>query len=136
MTDTTASSPLSGNVLLYSKPEPLSFELHGALGADPVENPYGFVAETNLVPLMVTEFGGISLVPGGHGGHGEPGKDGQPGEDGVVAGDRLDVPLLEGDEAAGVVGGPDRDDLGGTPDEVVRDPKVIEIYLGGEFELA
>ena len=62
MTDTTAASPLSGNVLLYSKPEPLSVELHGALGADPVEKPYGFVAQTNLVPLMVTEFAPAALT--------------------------------------------------------------------------
>ncbi|HZV83674.1 MAG TPA: SapC family protein, partial [Brevundimonas sp.] len=62
MTDTTAASPLSGNVLLYSKPEPLSVDLHGALGADPVEKPYAFVAQTNLVPLMVTEFAPAALT--------------------------------------------------------------------------
>lgn len=61
MTDTTADSPLSGTVLFYSKPEPLSAELHGGLGADPVERPYGFVAQTNLVPVMVTEFAPAAL---------------------------------------------------------------------------
>lgn len=61
MTDTTAASPLSGNVLLYSKPEPLSLDLHGALGADAVEKPYGFVSQTNLVPVMVTEFAPAAL---------------------------------------------------------------------------
>lgn len=61
MTDTTANAALSGNVLFYSKPEPLSVEAHGALGVDPVEKPYAFVAQTNLVPLTVTEFAPAAL---------------------------------------------------------------------------
>ena len=56
MTDTTSTAALSGNVLFYGKPEPLSVEAHGALGVDAVAKPYGFVAQTNLVPLTVTEF--------------------------------------------------------------------------------
>ena len=61
MTDTTSTAALSGNVLFYGKPEPLSVEAHGALGVDPVEKPYGFVAQTNLVPLTVTEFAPAAL---------------------------------------------------------------------------
>ena len=61
MTDTTSSAALSGNVLFYGKPEPLSVEAHGTLGVDPVEKPYGFVAKTNLVPLTVTEFAPAAL---------------------------------------------------------------------------
>lgn len=61
MTDTTANAALSGNVLFYSQPEPVSLEAHGALGVDPVEKPYGFVARSNLVPLTVTEFAPASL---------------------------------------------------------------------------
>ena len=63
MTDTTATAQagLSGNVLFYGKPEPLSVEAHGALGVDPVEKPYGFVSQTNLVPLTVTEFAPAAL---------------------------------------------------------------------------
>ena len=61
MTDTTSSAALSGNVLFYGKPEPLSVEAHSALGVDPVEKPYGFVAQTNLVPLTVTEFAPAAL---------------------------------------------------------------------------
>lgn len=38
MTDTTSTAGLSGNVLFYGKPEPLSVEAHGTLGVDPVEN--------------------------------------------------------------------------------------------------
>lgn len=58
MTDTTirADAELAGNVLFYSQPEPLSAELHGSLGVNPVDKPYAFVAQSNVVPLTVTEF--------------------------------------------------------------------------------
>ncbi len=64
MTDTTAAnaSPLSGNVLFYGKPEPLSADAHGKLGVDPVEQPYAFVAGANIVPLTVTEFAPAALT--------------------------------------------------------------------------
>ena len=63
MTDTTAAnaSPLSGNVLFYGKPEPLSIEAHSGLGVDPVDQPYSFAASTNIVPLTVTEFAPSAL---------------------------------------------------------------------------
>ncbi len=47
---------LTGNVLFYSKPEPLSIEAHGKLGIKTLDNPYAFMAQTNMVPLTVTEF--------------------------------------------------------------------------------
>lgn len=63
MTDTTtqASGPLSGNVLFYSQPEPLSADVHGKLGVTPADKPYAFVAQTNIVPLTVTEFAPAAL---------------------------------------------------------------------------
>ena len=62
MTDTTAQNAgLSGNVLFYSQPEPLSVEAHGKLGVDPVDKPYAFAGVTNLVPLTVTEFAPATL---------------------------------------------------------------------------
>ncbi len=63
MTDTTAAnaSPLSGNVLFYGKPEPLSIEAHSKLGVDAVDQPYKFAASTNIVPLTVTEFAPSAL---------------------------------------------------------------------------
>ncbi|GAA0616208.1 SapC family protein [Brevundimonas kwangchunensis] len=61
MTDTTASAGLTGNVLFYNQPEPLSVELHGKLGANPVDHPYAFVGKTHLVPLTVTEFAPAAL---------------------------------------------------------------------------
>jgi hypothetical protein len=63
MTDATAqlAGQLSGNVLFYSQPEPLSVEAHGKLGVNPSEKPYAFVAQTNVVPLTVTEFAPAAL---------------------------------------------------------------------------
>ena len=62
MTDTTAQNAgLTGNVLFYGQPEPLSAEAHGTLGVNPVEKPYAFAGVTNLVPLTVTEFAPAAL---------------------------------------------------------------------------
>lgn len=52
---------LTGNVLFYSKPEPLSAEAHGKLGVNSLKNPYAFVGQTNMVPLTVTEFSPAAL---------------------------------------------------------------------------
>ncbi|MFI4975756.1 MAG: SapC family protein [Caulobacterales bacterium] len=51
-----ATGELSGNVLFYSKPEPLSREQHGKLGLRRMDKPFGFAAATHIVPLTVTEF--------------------------------------------------------------------------------
>ncbi|CAN5152804.1 SapC family protein [soil metagenome] len=63
MTDTTAPTEglLAGTVLFYSKPEPLSVEAHGKLGANPIDKPYAFVGKTHVVPLTVTEFAPAAL---------------------------------------------------------------------------
>lgn len=51
------SPELTGNVLFYQKPEPLSSDLHGALGVRQIEQPFGFLRRAHAVPLTVTEFG-------------------------------------------------------------------------------
>jgi hypothetical protein len=63
MTDTVdfAQAQLSGEVLFYSRPEPLSKEAHGTLGLKTIEAPYAFTAKSHLVPLTVTEFGPAAL---------------------------------------------------------------------------
>ncbi len=63
MTDTTNSpeAVLDGNVLFYSNPEPLSSDLHGKLGVNPVDKPYAFVGTSHVVPLTVTEFAPAAL---------------------------------------------------------------------------
>ena len=58
----TAQDPqLSGNVLFYSQPEPLSKEAHAKLGVKRVDNPFSFAGATHVVPLTVTEFGQACL---------------------------------------------------------------------------
>jgi hypothetical protein len=47
---------LTGNVLFYSKPEPLSREAHGKLGLKRLDRPFSFAAGSNVVPITVSEF--------------------------------------------------------------------------------
>jgi len=47
---------LTGEVLLYTKPEPLSKELHGALGVKQTDTPFAFAKAAHVAPLTVTEF--------------------------------------------------------------------------------
>ena len=60
-TQLPGDAALSGNVLFYTKPEPLSVEAHGKLGVNTLDNPYAFVGQTNMVPLTVTEFAPAAL---------------------------------------------------------------------------
>jgi hypothetical protein len=59
MAETTVSTPageISGNVLFYSRPEPLSVQLHGKLGVKRMDGPFSFAASGHAVPLTVGEF--------------------------------------------------------------------------------
>ena len=47
---------LSGNVLFYSSPEPLSKEAHANLGLRRLDRPFAFAAGAQAAPLTVTEF--------------------------------------------------------------------------------
>lgn len=51
-----ADGQLSGNVLFYGRPEPLSNETHGKLGLRRIDRPFAFAAGAQAVPLTVTEF--------------------------------------------------------------------------------
>ena len=55
------TSPISGNVLFYSNPEPLSSETHGKIGLRRTDSPFAFAAKSQIVPLTVTEFTLASL---------------------------------------------------------------------------
>lgn len=57
----TGAPALSGNVPMYSKPEPLNPQTHGDLGMVSSDAPFAFAFATNAVPLQVTEFGPASL---------------------------------------------------------------------------
>lgn len=54
----TAPQPeIEGNMLFYKKPELLNLQTHKGLGITPVkEQPFGFLRETQLVPITVSEF--------------------------------------------------------------------------------
>jgi hypothetical protein len=58
MTTTQQMPPgqLSGNVLFYSKPEPLAKELHSKLGVKRMDGPFGFARTGHAIPLTVGEF--------------------------------------------------------------------------------
>jgi hypothetical protein len=58
METTTApvSGEITGVVLFYKKPEPLSPELHGNLGVKSTDTPFLFAKEGHAVPLTVGEF--------------------------------------------------------------------------------
>lgn len=59
---TVAGAPqLSGNVLFYNRPEPLTKEAHGRLGVKRSDTPYAFARSSNVIPLMVTEFSPAAL---------------------------------------------------------------------------
>lgn len=60
-TQVSGGAQLSGNVLFYTKPEPLNPQLHGKLGVNRADKPFGFVAQSHLVPLTVTEFAPAAL---------------------------------------------------------------------------
>lgn len=48
---------LSGQVLFYKDPQPLSAEEHGGLGVKQIQQPFGFLREAHAIPVTVTEFG-------------------------------------------------------------------------------
>ena len=50
-------SQLSGQVLFYSNPQPLSAEKHAGLGLKQIEKPFSFLGKAHAVPLTVQEFG-------------------------------------------------------------------------------
>lgn len=54
---TAGSAALSGQVLFYQNPQPLSAEEHGGLGVKQIPQPFGFLRQAHAVPVTVTEFG-------------------------------------------------------------------------------
>ena len=56
----TGAPPLTGNVLFYQQPEPLSVEAHSHLGVKQIAQPFAFLAAAHAVPVTVTEFGMVA----------------------------------------------------------------------------
>ena len=48
---------LTGRVLFYNKPEPLSLEAHRNLGVKRLDSPFTFLRTAHAVPVTVSEFG-------------------------------------------------------------------------------
>lgn len=48
---------VSGNVLMYGKPVPLSKDAHGKMGVSPTKSPFEFMAKSHFMPLTAPEFG-------------------------------------------------------------------------------
>jgi hypothetical protein len=53
----TPPGQITGQVMFYSRPEPLSVEAHGTLGFKPMEAPFAFAAGAHIMPVQVSEFG-------------------------------------------------------------------------------
>ncbi len=53
---TNMSGGIAGEVLFYSKPEPLNNETHGKIGLRRVDRPFLFAQGSQVAPLTVTEF--------------------------------------------------------------------------------
>ncbi len=55
---TGANQPdLTGQVLFYKRPEPLSLERHRGLGVKQIPAPFSFLKSAHAVPITVSEFG-------------------------------------------------------------------------------
>ncbi|MEL7129520.1 MAG: SapC family protein [Pseudomonadota bacterium] len=52
---------VTGNVLFYRNPEPLSAQRHGGLGVKQIDQPFAFLRTAHAVPVTVTEFGMASV---------------------------------------------------------------------------
>jgi hypothetical protein len=52
----TPAGEISGNVLFYSRPEPLAPELHAKLGVKRMDGPFKFAKAGHAIPLTVGEF--------------------------------------------------------------------------------
>lgn len=61
METTQPAGGISGNVLFYNAPEPLSREQHAKLALVHKDKPYGFALSGTAVPLAVTEFAPAGL---------------------------------------------------------------------------
>jgi hypothetical protein len=59
---TPATAGISGNVLFYQQPEPLSPELHGKIGVKNMDGPFGFAKVGHAIPLTVGEFPTAALT--------------------------------------------------------------------------
>lgn len=55
--DPVLGSPVTGQVLFYTQPEPLDINRHGNLGMMATDRPFRFAAKQHFIPLHAGEFG-------------------------------------------------------------------------------
>lgn len=48
---------ISGNVMFYKNPQPLTKDNHSKFGVKPVDKPFSFMADQHFLPLTAPEFG-------------------------------------------------------------------------------
>lgn len=58
--DTAAAPTVSGNVMFYEKPVPLTKDSHAKHGVKQVDKPFAFMATQHFLPLTAPEFGAAS----------------------------------------------------------------------------
>ncbi len=55
--DPVLGNPVTGQVLFYTRPEPLDINRHGKLGMMATDRPFRFAAKQHFIPLHAGEFG-------------------------------------------------------------------------------
>ncbi len=53
-------APVSGNVMMYENPQPLTKDKHGKFGVSPVGKPFAFMEKSHFMPITAPEFGAAS----------------------------------------------------------------------------
>ena len=56
-TPTENNVAISGNVMLYKNPQPLTADAHSKFGVKPVDKPFEFMASQHFMPITAPEFG-------------------------------------------------------------------------------
>lgn len=59
-TDATAANGVTGNVMMYSNPQPLTKDKHSKFGVTQVEKPFEFMQNSHFMPITAPEFGAAS----------------------------------------------------------------------------
>lgn len=57
MAKAPAGPKITGNVMMYGNPVPLTKDAHGKMGVSPVSNPFEFMAKSHFMPITAPEFG-------------------------------------------------------------------------------
>jgi hypothetical protein len=57
MADKKENTTVSGNVMFYQNPQPLTKDKHQKFGVSPIAKPFEFMADQHFMPLTAPEFG-------------------------------------------------------------------------------